>query len=264
MNKTIFTILSAGLLFFSSCHVSKNTPSFADIEGEWDIVEIKGAPLNIGNDTPRPFIGFDTRDGRVYGNSGCNRIMSALNLNEKPGKIEFKQMASTMMACPDMELEKNVLGALSQVKSYKKSGKDEILLCDDSKRPVALLKKRFDPMNLADLQGEWNVVKVFGQPLSGKDGKQPFLDFDVAAKKISGNAGCNRIMGALETDETDKLSLSFPPVAATRMACPDMETERNILSALSSVKAFGRLNNKNVGLYTAGGVQVLELAKKQK
>lgn len=45
------------------------------------------------------------------------------------------------MMCPDMTLEQNVLGALAQVKGYKKMGKGHIALCNDAKRPVLILAK---------------------------------------------------------------------------------------------------------------------------
>lgn len=48
------------------------------------------------------------------------------------------------------------------------------------------------------------------------------------------------------------------------MACPDMETENNILSALSSVKTFGKLDGKKIALYTSGGAEVLVLQKNNK
>lgn len=51
-------------------------------------------------------------------------------------------MASTRMMCPDMTTERNVLGALAQVKGYKKAGKDKMFLCNESNRPVVVLEKR--------------------------------------------------------------------------------------------------------------------------
>ena len=49
-----------------------------------------------------PFIGFDTNTGKVFGNSGCNRMMGSFDVNAKPGTIDLGAMASTRMACPDM------------------------------------------------------------------------------------------------------------------------------------------------------------------
>ena len=85
--------------------------------------------------------------------------------------------------------------------------------------------------------------------------------FDIAAGRISGTSGCNRITGELRSDDTVGNSISFHSVAATRMMCPDMETEKNILSALNSVRTYGILENGNLVFFTAGGAVVLELKR---
>lgn len=265
MNKGYkYTGFLASLILLSSCHTVKNRLTLSDIEGEWNIVEINGGSLQIPPGEQQPFIGFDTRSGKIYGNSGCNRIMASMDLQAKPGTIEFGRIGSTMMACPNMETERQVLAALSEVISYRKTSNGKISLCNSSNRPVAILKKRFYSMTVAELQGEWNVVSVFNSPIPETVEKVPFLIFDTKGNKISGNAGCNRLTGKLNINGENRLSISIPPVATTKMACPDMETENNILSALSSVKTFGRLDGKRIALYTSGGVEVLVLQKNNK
>ena len=88
----------------------------------------------------------------------------------------------------------------------------------------------------------------------------PFLIFDTKGNKISGNAGCNRLNGKLIISETND-SISIPPLMTTRMACPDMETENNILSALGNVKTFGKLDSERIALYSDGGAEILVLQK---
>ena len=69
-------------------------------------------------------------------------MMGSFDVNAKPGSIDFKGIAGTKMMCPDMTTERNVLGALAQVKGYKKAGKDKMYLCNDSNRPVVVLEKK--------------------------------------------------------------------------------------------------------------------------
>ena len=45
------------------------------------------------------------------------------------------------------------------------------------------------------------------------------------------------------------------------MMCPDIETEKNILSALNNVRTYGILENGNLVFFTAGGAAVLELRR---
>ena len=257
MNKTIIAAGIALSLSLMSCGGIKKA-ALTDIDGEWNITEIDGARLKPTG-SRAPFIGFDTKEGRIYGYSGCNRIMSAID--KKTGKMSFGNMASTMMACPDMETESKVQGALVKVKSFRKAGESKVELCDDTGSPVVTLEKRFYAMELSELDGEWHIKTVYGQPVTTSTGKHPALSFDTRNGRLGGNAGCNRIMGRIIHDKADSQSLSFGQTATTRMACPDMDTENNVLTALRNVKSFGKLQNGNVALYAEGGTQVLELSK---
>ena len=124
------------------------------------------------------------------------------------------------------------------VKNVKRAGKNKIALYASDKEPVMLLSKRFSVVPLSELEGEWNIVKVYGDTLSTDLEVRPGVRFDIADGRISGNSGCNRITGELRSDETVENSISFHGVAATRMMCPDMETEKNILSALNNVRTY--------------------------
>lgn len=247
------------LIVVSSCSTMKKSATLSDIEGEWTIVNVNGQPLQITDSGQLPFIGFDTHNGKIYGNSGCNRIIASLDLQAKPGSLRLDRMGSTLMACPDMETETKVLEALAEVRTYKKDGENGISLCDSSRNTVVSLKKRFFPMTLDEMQGKWNVVSVFGMPIPETVETTPFLIFDTKENIIGGNTGCNRIKGKLEIQDDSRRTISIPPVAMTRMACPDMETENNITSALSAVKTFGRLDSNRIALYSASGTEVLEL-----
>ena len=115
-NVCLIVLAVAGLC---SCSSSKKA-TIADMKGEWDIVSLNGEAVNTGV-AEQPFIGFDTEEGRIYGKSGCNRILGQLDMTAAPGEISFAQMGSTRMACPDMDLENNVLQTLSGVTEYKKT-----------------------------------------------------------------------------------------------------------------------------------------------
>lgn len=259
--KKVFIMLLSGILCVS-CNTTRNTLSLSDLDGEWNIDEIKGLAIKANQDSPRPYIGFDTKQGIVYGYSGCNRFSSPINPKDKPGTIKFGHMAGTMMACPDMETEKNVLQALSTVEKYRKAENDGIALCNSSNRPVIILKRRFFPMNFSELKGDWNIVSVFGKALSGESEQTPYISFDTDGKKISGYSGCNRFFGNIEVIAEEPSAISIPPVGSTRMMCPDMETENSILEAIKSVKSFGRLDEKQIVMYTSSGTEALVLSKK--
>lgn len=78
-------------------------------------------------------------------------------------------------------------------------------------------------------------------------------------KAIHGNAGCNLINGNFEISASNAKSISFPGVASTRMACPDMETEGKVLKALNKVKSSDVLAGGGIGLYEANSILVIVL-----
>ena len=224
-------IASTVLAMFSCRSVEKAVP-LASINGEWNIIEVNGSKVTPGESRTLPFITFDTATGRV-----------------------------SRMMCPDMTTERNVLGALAQVKGYKKAGKDKMFLCNESNRPVVVLEKKEADVKLSVLNGEWKIKEVNGEAITSGMEKQPFIAFDVKKKTLHGNAGCNLINGGFETSTTNAKSISFPGVASTMMACPDMEVEGKILKAMNEVKSFDKLSGGGIGLYDANNALVIVLEK---
>ena len=263
MKKVFVSICVAGAaLAMSSCRSVEKAVPVSSINGEWNIIEVNGSKVAPGESRTLPFIAFDMATGRVSGNSGCNRMMGTFDVNAKPGSLELGAMASTRMMCPDMTTEKNVLSALAQVKGYKKAGKEKMYLCNASNRPVVVLEKKEADVKLSVLNGEWKIKEANGEAIPSGMEKQPFIAFDVKKKSIHGNAGCNLINGGFETSTSNAKSISFPGVASTMMACPDMETEGKILKALNEVKSFDVLAGGGIGLYDANNALVIVLEKK--
>lgn len=262
MKKVFVSIcIASAALAMSSCRSVEKAAPLSSINGEWNIIEVNGSKVTPGESRTLPFIAFDTATGRVSGNSGCNRMMGGFDVNAQPGSIELKNMASTRMMCPDMTTENNVLNAIAQVKSYKKAGKDKMYLCNASNRPVMVLEKKEADVKLTVLNGEWKIKEANGEAIPSGMEKQPFIAFDVKKKTIHGNAGCNLINGGFETNADNAKSISFPGIASTMMACPDMETEGKILKAINEVRSFDVLSGGGIGLYDANNALVVVLEK---
>ena len=89
------------------------------------------------------------------------------------------------------------------------------------------------------IQGvRWYLTQVGGSPVSPPaDGKQPHMALDPVKRQVTGFAGCNNFFGNYELDGS---SLSFGPIGATRMACPDLETglETKLFEALQSTRKW--------------------------
>lgn len=263
MKKIIISIVSSVCLMFvlASCKSSKELVSLAIINGEWNIVEINGAAVVPASGKEYPTIGFDTSTGKIYGNSGCNRMMGSFDPAAKPGTIDLSNMATTKMFCPDMTIEQNVLNVLKNVKGYRKLNNGKLALTNALNRPIAILGNKLDQSVLAALEGEWKIIEIKGEAIPQNMEKKPFLSFDTAKRSIHGNAGCNMINGGFTTNEKTERSIAFPAVAATMMACPDMTIERKVMDALNEVNTYNVLTNKSAGLYNQDGDIALLLTR---
>ena len=85
---------------------------------------------------------------------------------------------------------------------------------------------------------QWYLTEVGGSPVSPTaDDKQPHMLLDPSQKQATGFAGCNHFFGSYELDGS---SLTFGPMGATRMACPDLETglETSVFEALENTRKW--------------------------
>ena len=105
-------------------------------------------------------------------------------------------------------------------------------------------------------------LNIQSQSRSNTLEKQPFIEFNISEKRLHGNAGCNIINGGFQVDKVNPMSISFPQVISTMMACPDMEVESRVLKALNSAQSFGKLSGGGMGLYDANDNLVMVLVRK--
>lgn len=260
MKKTVLkaaVILCAGA-GFTACGSGKQAVQAIDLAGEWNIVTVNGDTIETEN---TPYLGLDMAEKRLYGNAGCNRMMGTFEADSlHPGKIQFGQIGTTRMMCPDMDTEGKVLQALNSVQGYAAT-EQGVALTDAEGKAVLTLEKRETPaVSLNDLAGEWIISAIYGVQV-GEMENTPFLAFDMEAKRIHGNTGCNIINGGFSQEEGKANSLKFSQMISTMMACPDMDTESRILEALGKVTAFSLNQDQTVALQDEAGTEVLTLTK---
>lgn len=97
----------------------------------------------------------------------------------------------------------------------------------------------------------WNLVELDGQAApTGMGGRPATLLLDREEQRASGFAGCNRMSGSF-THSAD--SISFGPLAMTRMACTEgMELEQRYSAALGKVTTL-RLTAAGLELMSDSG-----------
>lgn len=91
-------------------------------------------------------------------------------------------------------------------------------------------------VSFTDLNGEWSIVNVNGVAPTGEN--KPYIGIDSSTERLFGHAGCNRIMGQVEYPNAQKKNIRFINVATTRMLCPDMTAESELVKLLNEVSRF--------------------------
>lgn len=116
----ILLLPAAALLLFISCHSTKlSTGMNPGIEGrEWLLVELMGNPVvNPSPSGKSMTFRLDKAAGRLCAYAGCNNLAGSYTL-ETGNRIRFNHVASTMMACPEMNLENELKQVLEMTDNY--------------------------------------------------------------------------------------------------------------------------------------------------
>ncbi|SHF04355.1 Heat shock protein HslJ [Mariniphaga anaerophila] len=109
------------------------------VETYWKLVELRGKKIDQGSFQNRePHLILKVSDNRVFGNAGCNNFNGTYELLDG-NQIKFSPLATTRMACPEMELESEFLNVLQTVDNYNNNG-DELILNKARMAPLAKFK----------------------------------------------------------------------------------------------------------------------------
>lgn len=135
-------IIVAVLLIGLSCNSSKkssetkSTPAVVFENVKWDLVEVMGKPVaDYGNQMNKPGFFFDGNAKRFYGNAGCNNMGGAYEFIEG-NRIRFSEVMTTMMACPNLELEDVVGKMFPTLDTYYISDQGDLIFTKARMAPV--------------------------------------------------------------------------------------------------------------------------------
>ncbi|MFV0582658.1 MAG: META domain-containing protein [Parabacteroides gordonii] len=123
MKKYLFLCLAVvGIAVFAACKSQKAVvASFSDLDGEWSVVELNGKKLDPADS--KQLIVIDVARKHLSGNAGCNRMNGNIEYTDaQKNIIKFPQVATTRMACPDMQAEQEFLEALNKVVRFQAEG----------------------------------------------------------------------------------------------------------------------------------------------
>lgn len=105
------------------------------VEKYWKLTDINGQPIkNPAMNQEAHFI-LKIEGGKVFGNGGCNNFNGTYEL--KPGnRISFSRLASTMMACEDVDSEGALFNVFEMTDNYTIQG-DTLFLNKARMAPLA-------------------------------------------------------------------------------------------------------------------------------
>jgi heat shock protein HslJ len=144
-NLIVSVCMTVAIAALSSCGSSKNAVSASSLGGTWNIIEVNGTAVVPAPGQEFPFLTFDVTEGRVSGNTGCNRVSGTFDAKAKAGTLTLGALVSTRMACMDMSLENKVLAALNEVKKMKTLSDNTVSLFSSNGKSIVVLQKKKMP-----------------------------------------------------------------------------------------------------------------------
>jgi len=106
------------------------------LHGLWVIVKVDTLDIRTEDfRNKRPEMEMQVFDGVVFGNDGCNTFRGSLEFED--GEVLFGNMASTLMACPDMDKSDRISRAISGTRLQYKFDRD-LYLYDNGKAVLVL------------------------------------------------------------------------------------------------------------------------------
>lgn len=107
----------------------------------WKVVQIRGAPVTVGERQREPHLILHPDTHRVTGNGGCNSLTGSYAVDGD--RITFTRMAGTMMACMEgMEQEHALHQALGTIAHWRIAGQ-KLELLDGQGTVVLGLESRY-------------------------------------------------------------------------------------------------------------------------
>lgn len=128
------------LRFFSSKGVellSARKHNMDFLNGNWLITSVGGKAIPAEDAT----LFIDINELKVHGNTGCNFFNGVLYINpDKSNAIDFSNLASTRMACPNMQQESAIMLALEETAGAIEGSEGRVMLLNSSGKELMTLK----------------------------------------------------------------------------------------------------------------------------
>ncbi len=227
------------------------------IDGEWKIISVRD--VEIDRDEDMPYIYFVTAKQTFYANNGCNTLNGAFTISSD-NKIEFANVLSTILFCPDFSFDSQINSVISDGNSWtidftETEGEHFIDLMDNNKT-IMRLRKGLSSY----LDGHWSIESIDGVDHLTAEAD---IFFDSNELKLHGNTGCNYFNGEIYLDHRIPNAVDFSDIIVTASICPDMAQETALLVALQRATAAKADGNDRLIILNDDGETLLTLRRIQ-
>lgn len=244
----LFIALAFGIAF-TSCKTAKQTTKPAEKET---------TPIPVGDNSQNSLDWMGVYSGTLPC-ADCEGIITTITLNNN---MTYKRATTYQgrTVTPRIETGKFTWdkdGSSIQLLNADKSGPTHYLVGENQLKQLDMDGKVITG-NLADLYllhkelstyidrelvgKKWKLVEMNGREISNIKGEPDyFIQLDNVENRMHGYAGCNNFFGNYELMEG--MRIKFSKIGATMMACPDMNTEKELFQILETVDNYTVRNN---------------------
>lgn len=118
------------------------------LNGAWKVTAIHGTAVPESADVR---VVIDIDECKIHGNAGCNVLNGEIVVNlDKGDGIEFKNLATSRMMCPDIATEQAFLLALEEVDTAVRGTEPQIALLKDTQGNTVITLSRLSPDELTE------------------------------------------------------------------------------------------------------------------
>ena len=283
MNTKNILLFSVALLISSSCSllqtnvnssstnnvsaentedINQKMPTSKDctLDGMWFLESVDST--KVSQSINKPYIEFELTNLSIvkcYAYDGCNYINGEFKLYNSSALIKNAEFVSTLKDCDQTHYEAKMTTAINKIASYTISniGQNIMLYLKDSSNNTLMVLKKTDTESIG---GAWQVTAINGASID--ESHDLSIVLDIPGKSVHGNVGCNTMNGTVIYNHNLPNDIMFTNMITTRMLCPDMTTETDLLKALESVRKINlNESGSNASLIDKNGSTVIFLKR---
>jgi heat shock protein HslJ len=195
----------------------------------------------------------------------CEGIEMALTLNQDlTYTLQAKHLGKDTPARPqsgtfawDEQGRSITLSGIKDLPNHFLVGEERLFQLDPAGQRITgaqaerhILQKQAETPAASLTGTRWRLAEIRGQAIAPpREGeKEAFLFLQADDNRFHGSGGCNNLAGSFALKEGGRIS--FTQIASTKMACPDMSVETELLKILEMVDNY-HLSGKTLTLNRA-------------